>query len=100
MCGMVLSRNRFDDDREVPYFFWDRKVTVGELRAALADRTDPRRIPLLRALLREARPDEVWSFVTPEVVAEEFESIRPGLGPRRRFWEWLLQAWRDHGFLR
>jgi len=97
---MTLTQARFDDDNAIPYFFWDRKVTVGELRSALTDRTDPRRIPLLRALLREARPDEVWDFVTPEVVAAEFDMIRPGLGRRRQFWEWLLQAWRDHGFLR
>jgi hypothetical protein len=97
---MVLTRARFDDEHAIPYFLWDRKVTVGELRSALADKTDPRRIPLLCALMREARPDEVWSFVSPWTVADEWQSIAPGLGRGRQFWEWLLQTWREHGFLR
>ena len=90
----------FLDDRTVPYFLWDRSVTVGELRSALADPSHPQRLTLLRVLLREARPDEVWSFVTPELVAREWRSISPGLGRRRPFWQWLLGAWRKHGFLR
>lgn len=89
----------FEDNQAVPYFLWDRKVTVGELRSALADTSDPRRIPLLRALLREARPDEVWNFVSPELVAREWDAISPGLGRRREFWAWLISAWREHGFL-
>ncbi len=100
MCALVLTRTKFDDEREVPYFFWDRRVTVGELRSVLAERENPKRILLLRLLLREARPDEVWSFVTPAEVAEEWDAISPGLGRRRQFWEWLLRAWREHGFLR
>ena len=100
MCGMQIERSGFEDDQAVPYFLWDRNVTVGELRAALADGSDPRRIPLLRVLLREARPDDVWKFVTPQSVADEWSEINPGLGQRRAFWQWLLGAWRDHGFLR
>jgi len=99
MCAAVVMRAGFDDADAVPYFFWDRKVTVGELRSALANSSDPRRIPLLRVLLREARPDDVWCFISPVVVAEEWESLSPGLGRRRQFWAWLLRAWRDNGFL-
>lgn len=62
---MAITTNLRDEAR-VPYFFWDRNVTVGELRAVLADAAHPERLPLLRVLLREARPDEVWAFVTPQ----------------------------------
>lgn len=100
---MGLSESRIPDlldDSAVPYFFWDRNITTGELRAALSGPACPRRVSLLRALLREARPDDVWSFVTPQQIADEWESVAPGLGRHREFWEWLLGAWRDHGFLR
>lgn len=90
----------FPDDRKVPYFLWDRNVTGGELRFALANPSHPQRTALLRILLREARPDEVWNFVTPELVEQEWALISPGLGRRRPFWQWLLTAWREHGFLR
>lgn len=100
MCSMVLSTANFQDGDAVPYFFWDRNVTVAELRSALADRAHPRRMALLRSLLREARPDEVWSFVTPADVARDWDAIAVGLGGRRAFWAWLLKEWRDRGFLR
>ncbi len=86
-------------DDAVPYFLWDRNVTVGRLRQALRTPDDPQRIPLLRALLREARPDEVWQFVAPQDVLREWVAISPGLGRRREFWEWLLDSWRKLGLL-
>jgi len=91
--------SEFQDESAVPSFLWDRNITVGEFRGVLADDSNPRRISLLRVLLREARPDEVWWFVTPETVLREWDAIAPGLGRRRGFWEWLLSAWREHGFL-
>lgn len=100
MCVVQNTNPSFQDDLSVPYFLWDRGVTVGELRSILADASHPQRIDLLRVLLREARPDEVWSFVTPAVVVREWKLISPGLGRRRDFWKWLLGAWREHGFLR
>jgi hypothetical protein len=93
------ATEQFDQEDATPGFLWDRKVTVGRLRAALLDPGDPQHVQLLRVLLREARPDEVWKFVTPEQVAREWASIRPGLGRRRAFWEWLLAEWRDRGLL-
>lgn len=89
----------FSDSDAVPYFLWDRAVTVGQLRAILADGGHPQRPALLRALLREARPDDVWRFVTPQQVAAEWDAIAPGLGRRRAFWQWLLQQWRALGLL-
>lgn len=100
MCASQLTRPGFEDDQAVPYFLWDRNVTVGELRLALANMADPRRISLLRVLLREARPDEIWNFIAPELVVREWDAISPGLGRRRDFWEWLISAWRQRGFLR
>lgn len=99
MVTSLPAKPDFDDDREVPYFLWDRQVTVGDLRTALASAADPQRIPLIRTLLREARPDEVWSFVTPQLVADEWAAIRSGLGRRLVFWDWLIGAWRDLGLL-
>jgi hypothetical protein len=100
MRTVLLKKSTFDDERAIPDFLWDRRTTVAELRAILADGEHPQRTPLLRTLLREARPDEVWSFVTPDLVVREWESIKPGLGKRLPFWTWLLGAWRDHGFLK
>lgn len=99
MSAPIAITTNLQDETRVPYFFWDRNVTVGELRAILAEVGHPERIPLLRVLLREARPDEVWTFVTPQAVVTEWERLAPGLGRRRAFWQWLLEQWRALGYL-
>jgi len=95
---MSMTTNLHDEAR-VPYFFWDRNVTVAELREILADASNPDRIPLLRVLLREARPDDALLFVSPATIAAEWERVAPGLGRQRAFWQWLLGKWRELGYL-
>ncbi|MCE7937147.1 hypothetical protein DCC79_02625 [bacterium] len=82
-----------------PYFFWDRRITAADLREAIADRSHPEHVDLLAHLLREARPDEVWEYVSPEQVAAEWPRLAPRLGRRRAFWEWLIEGWVRLGFL-
>lgn len=84
-------------EEEVPYFLWDRHVTTRDLRRILASTSDPRRISMLALLLREARPEDVWSFVSPTAVVEAWKDVQQQLGRRRAFWAWLLDAWRKHG---
>lgn len=95
---MTLTRD-FTESGSVPYFLWDRAVTVAQLSAVLADPAAPDREALLALLLREARPDEVWEFVSPQTVAAEWSRIAPRLGGRCAFWAWLLDEWRDLGLL-
>ena len=99
MCSTGQWTREFKNDEAIPYFLWDRNTTGGQLRKALNNASHPQRTALLRVLLREARPDEVWSFVSPETVAREWDTISPGLGRRRAFWDWLLAEWRRLGFL-
>jgi len=84
----------------VPYFLWDRDITVDAMRAILADKDHPERVPLLALVLREARPDEVWEYVTPYEVADDWHLLEPRLGRKRAFWAWLLASWRELGYLR
>jgi len=83
----------------VPYFLWHRNVTIRQLREILLDASDQRRVQLLRALVREARPDDVWRFVSPESLWREWPDVEPGLGRSRPFWNWLMQEWRRLGYL-
>lgn len=89
----------FSDDRGRPYFLWDEERTTGEFRRAIATASGPERWRLIGKLLREARDSDVWEFVTPMEVWENFESIRRHLGRRGRFWEYLLRGWQHDGFL-
>ncbi len=86
------------DGQPRPYFLFERAMDEPTFRRILGDPGDPARPALLRELLREARPEDVWKFVTPELLAAEWAVIAPGLGRSRVFWEWLLNQWRARGF--
>lgn len=82
-----------------PWFLWDEDLSVGELRAILADEAHPRWIDLTAKVMREARDDQVWLFVSVDRVVARYRDLAPRLGRRRAFWDYLLQAWRRHGFV-
>ena len=82
-----------------PYFLWDEERTTGEFRRALAAAPPAERYRLIGKLMREARDRDVWVFVSPREVWGRFPLIRPYLGRRRAFWEYLLSAWHRDGVL-
>ena len=89
-----------DDPEAIPYFLWDDPMTVAELRRHLAEDSEPERLRLLGRVLREARDDEVWRFTTLAEVVRLFPKLRPHLGRRLPFWEYLLGLWRELGVIR
>src|SRR5262245_40936896 len=82
-----------------PYFLWDEDLSVAELRQRLRGPDERERLRLMAKLLREARDIDVWRFVGLNEVTLAFPRIAPMLGRRRRFWEFLLNGWRDDGVL-
>ncbi|MGD2155085.1 MAG: hypothetical protein PVG79_17605 [Gemmatimonadales bacterium] len=82
-----------------PYFLWTEDLTLDEFRGRLSEADEPERLRLLAVLLREARDLDVWKFVTPEEVAAALPRIAYRLGRRRRFWEFLIEGWREDGIL-
>jgi hypothetical protein len=86
-------------ERARPYFLWDEERTIGEFRQALASASPPERWHLVGKLMREARDPDVWEFITPAEVWANFGAIRPYLGRRRAFWEYLLSGWQRDGLL-
>jgi hypothetical protein len=89
----------FGDDGNYPYFLWDDPMTVGELKRWLANASEPERLRMLGKVLREAKDTDVWRFTTPQQVWAEFDGLRPHLGRRRGFWEYLLGVWHQAGYL-
>ncbi len=98
MVRRPAEPERTDEDA-IPRFLWDRSITRATLREILANPADGRRLHLLATLLREARPDEVWAWITPQAVAAELDTLGPLLGRRRAFWIWLFDGWRSLGLL-
>ena len=96
MRPMTIDLDRGDAR---PYFLWDEDLSIAELRERLAGPDRRERLRLLTKLLREACDLDVWRFVTPQEVAEALPAIVGRLGRRRRFWEFLIQGWREDGIL-
>ncbi len=86
-------------DPDILPFAWDRRLDAAELRRILADPAHPEYLDMAALLLREARPGNVWQFLTPATVAGLLAVLGPRLGRQRAFWTWLIQEWQDHGRL-
>jgi hypothetical protein len=77
------------------YFIWDADVTLPEFQARLAD---PIQRPYwLATLLRQAKPDDVYRFVTLPEIDAAWPVVRAGVGKQAAFWEWRLARWRARG---
>lgn len=48
-------------------------------------------------LMRELKTDEVWQFISPKAIQENFVGIKPYLGPAAGLWEYLLGVWHELG---
>ncbi|MCB9730861.1 MAG: hypothetical protein H6806_00025 [Planctomycetes bacterium] len=48
-------------------------------------------------LIRQAKPDDALTFVTPQEIAEAWPRIERYSGERRQCWDWLLETWERQG---
>ena len=83
----------------IPCFLWDEPLTTAEFRQRLQTASRPEQRQLLAKLLREARDTDVWKFTSPQEVWQRWAEVAPLLGRRRRFWEFLLNAWQKEGLI-
>ena len=84
----------------VPYFNWDVSTTNAQVRAALAGDDADARLFWMARILSEARYRDVWRYLSlRRDVLPHWEALRPMLGRRRDFWEFLVEGWRRDGLL-
>jgi hypothetical protein len=80
-------------------FAWDRPESVGSLRAKLAAPFSQEWLRTAAWLMREARVEQVWQFLTLKQIADVFPQLRPMLGRRQAVWDYLLRAAHELGRL-
>lgn len=78
-------------------FAWDRLESADSLRQRLAISRGADWLRTAAWLMREARVDQVWQFLTLHQVAEHFPQLSPLLGRRRPVWEHLLRCAHELG---
>lgn len=76
-----------------PYFLWDCDLTLDDFRSRLTDPDPSVRAYFIGKLMRQAKPDDVFQFVSRDDIRHLWQEIRPCLGKSREFWTWLLESW-------
>jgi len=90
MAQMVDSNDR-------PYFLWDQDLSLGEFQARLVDKDPDIRCYFIGKLLRQARPDDVFQFVSPQAILDDWPRVQRHLGQSLGLWQWLLNKWVEDG---
>ncbi len=85
--------DRLVDGRGRPYFLWDQELTLEGFRERLAHGDRPTRAYLVGKMMRQARPDDVFTFVTVAEIVDLWSELVRYLGRERSFWIWLLGRW-------
>lgn len=80
-----------------PYFLWDSEMTLDEFRAGLHDPDPEIRAYLVGKLMRQAKPDDVFTFVSAREIRTLWPRLERYLGKTREFWTWLFESWESRG---
>jgi len=82
------------DAKNRPYFLWDEERTrLDEFMQRLADPDPQARAYAIGKLMRQAKPDDVFTFVTKHEIGTLWPMVVIHLGKERAFWEWAMRAW-------
>ena len=79
----------------VPYFLWDIRATVGELRRLLEGGEQGTKDELIARILRDANTRDVWLFLDWATIEEAWPRIEHRLGRARPVWQMLLTRRRE-----
>lgn len=83
-----------------PYFLWDEPLSRDDLKKVLAGEDEKESLYYVAKILREARFEEVWEYLSPAFVASHWEKLRARLGRKKGFWEFFYTTWCEHGLIR
>jgi hypothetical protein len=68
-------------------------MTLVEFQGHLASSDRRMRAYLVGKLMRQAKPDDVFTFITTADLTDLWPDVQPYLGRTRAFWHWLMAAW-------
>ena len=85
---------RLVNARGQPYFLWDEDLTLEQFKDRLRDPDPDVRAYFVGKLMRQAKPDDVFTFVSLDELYDLLPSVDRYLGRTRPFWHWLLDRWK------
>ncbi|HEX9730585.1 MAG TPA: hypothetical protein VGG06_01200 [Thermoanaerobaculia bacterium] len=82
-----------------PYFLWDCDLDLETFQERLRDPDPAVRAYFIGKLMRQAKPDDVFQFVSARTIRDLWEQLDRYLGNKREFWTWLFSAWEAQGLV-
>jgi len=89
----MTPRSRLVDTKDRPYFLWDVDMGLDQFLRLLDDPDPKVRAYNMGKLMRQAKPDDVFQFVSLKKIRGHWDDLARYLGDRREFWRWLLDRW-------
>jgi hypothetical protein len=100
----VMSKNHplldVSRDEVVPYFMWDYRYTVGQIKSVLTEKNEEKKIWLMAKIMRDARYADVWKFISLQDFLKYRQRLMPRLGREKPFWEFLYSRWIKQGIVK
>ncbi len=86
-------RHLLTDPQGRPYFLWDCEITLAEFEELLRTGGRDERAYWVGKLMRQAKPDDVFTWVTLREISDLWPDLERYLGKTREFWRWILGQW-------
>ncbi len=87
------------DRTDRPDFLWDEPLSRDDLKKLLDGENEEERLYYAAKILREARFEEIWDYLSPAFLASHWDKLRWRLGRKKGFWEFFYTTWRRHGLI-
>jgi hypothetical protein len=91
----ATSREALIDARGRPYFLWDCELTLAEFEERLRDPDPAVQAYFVGKVMRQAKPDDVFRFVSLAKIRALWPALERHLGRERTFWAWVLDTWAE-----
>lgn len=90
--------DKLTDSQGRPYFLWDCNLTRSEFEQRLLKSENPEvRAYFAAKLLRQAKPDDVFLFLSEQDIADLWAPMERYLGNQKPFWGWFLNIREGQG---
>ncbi|MFY9341048.1 MAG: hypothetical protein WAT39_01070 [Planctomycetota bacterium] len=86
--------DRLVDAQGRPYFLWDVDMTRAQFEQHLRTGDRETRAYLVGKMMRQAKPDDVFTFVSRADILDLWPDLQMFLGRSKPFWEWLVWEWK------
>jgi hypothetical protein len=87
------------EEEKRPYFFWDEDLSIRELKSVLRSEDREARLYYAAKVMREARYEDVWRFLSLRDAWECWSVMGSRLGRQTGFWAFLMSVWKRHGIV-